>query len=114
MQGELNPNLRLLAPIAVAVFAIAMVAVLLGSGLVFGGGSAEPQSVSEERRGERSEDRKRSRERSRGASTYTVQVGDTLESIASDNDVSIDRLQELNPQIDPQALTAGQRIKLRE
>ena len=51
--------------------------------------------------------------RSSGAG-YRVRPGDTLGSIAEDTGVSLDRLQELNPQLDPQTITTGQRINLRE
>ncbi|MBV9214049.1 MAG: LysM peptidoglycan-binding domain-containing protein, partial [Actinobacteria bacterium] len=44
---------------------------------------------------------------------YVVQTGDTLATIASKTGVSVDRLQQLNPQLDPQALVSGQQIKLR-
>jgi LysM repeat protein len=44
--------------------------------------------------------------------TYTVKAGDTLSSIAVKNGVSLERLQELNPELDSQALQTGQRVKL--
>lgn len=44
---------------------------------------------------------------------YVVKEGDTLLAIAADTGVSITRLEELNPGLDPQRLIAGQRIKLR-
>lgn len=45
---------------------------------------------------------------------YTVKTGDTLGAIAERTGVSVERLQELNPELDPQALVSGQKIKLRE
>ena len=42
------------------------------------------------------------------------QGGDTLAGIAEKTGVTVERLQELNPDLDPQALVAGQKIKLRE
>jgi LysM repeat protein len=44
---------------------------------------------------------------------YTVRRGDNLASVAARFGVDVDRLIELNPQVDPQVLTTGQRIKLR-
>lgn len=44
---------------------------------------------------------------------YVVQTGDTLGSIAAKTGVSVNKLQQLNPHLDPQALVSGQRIKLR-
>ena len=52
-------------------------------------------------------------EADRGPRTYRVQVGDTLGGIADKTGVPLDRIEELNPDVDPQAMTAGQRIKLR-
>ena len=46
--------------------------------------------------------------------SYTVESGDTLDSIAEKTEVDVDELQTLNPDLDPQALVAGQKIKLRE
>ena len=46
--------------------------------------------------------------------TYTVKTGDTLGLIAEKTGVSVERLQELNPELDPQALLSGQKITLRE
>ena len=45
--------------------------------------------------------------------TYTVKAGDTLGMIAEETGVPIERLQELNPDLDPQSLTVGDRIRLR-
>jgi LysM repeat protein len=54
-----------------------------------------------------------SRPRPRGR-TYTVKTGDTLGLIAERTGVPVERLLELNPDLDPQALVAGQKITLRE
>ena len=45
--------------------------------------------------------------------TYTVKPGDTLGSISEATGISVQRLQELNPSVDPQNLTVGQVITLR-
>jgi LysM repeat protein len=45
--------------------------------------------------------------------TYTVKSGDTLTSIAADTGVPVVKIQELNPNIDPQILVEGQELKLR-
>jgi LysM repeat protein len=45
--------------------------------------------------------------------SYTVKAGDTLGTIAETTGVPIDQLLELNPELDPQSLSVGQRIRLR-
>ena len=45
---------------------------------------------------------------------YRVKSGDLLETIAAEFNTSVERLLELNPDIDPQALTVGQRIRVSE
>lgn len=42
--------------------------------------------------------------------TYTIQAGDTLQSVALGQGTTVERLLELNPQIDPTSLQVGQRI----
>ena len=44
---------------------------------------------------------------------YVVKDGDTLAQIAADTGLELDELVELNPQLDPQALIAGERVRLR-
>jgi len=45
--------------------------------------------------------------------TYVVESGDTLISIAHHVGVSVARIEELNPEVDPQILIAGETLKLR-
>lgn len=45
--------------------------------------------------------------------TYEVKSGDTLISIAHRTGVTVKRIEELNPEVDPQILVAGQQLKLR-
>ena len=44
---------------------------------------------------------------------YVVKEGDTLAQIAADTGLELDDLVELNPQLDPQALIAGEQVRLR-
>lgn len=50
----------------------------------------------------------------KGRKTYTVRAGDNLSQIAQRYDLTVDELQELNPDVDPQAIRAGQRLRLRD
>ncbi len=47
------------------------------------------------------------------AAAYVVQNGDTLTSIARKTGVSVARIQELNPGVDPQILISGEKLQLR-
>jgi LysM repeat protein len=48
-----------------------------------------------------------------GAVYYTVQEGDTLGSIATKYDTSVDELTSLNPGVDPNEMHIGQRIRVK-
>lgn len=43
---------------------------------------------------------------------YVIEAGDTLEGIAAAHDTTVEQLLLLNPNIDPVALTIGQRIRV--
>lgn len=55
---------------------------------------------------------KETRTKSARVSAYSVRSGDTLAVIAERFGTSVDRLMELNPGIDPQALRVGQPIRV--
>jgi LysM repeat protein len=108
---------RLLAPIAVVIFAIALLVVLATAG-----GDGKSKNVSGDTRQEQRDlqlrkQRKQAKQAKRGdrlpQNVYVVKTGDTLGSIAEKTGVPVDKLQELNPNLDPQALVSGQRLKLR-
>ena len=47
------------------------------------------------------------------AQFYVIQEGDTLADIAEEFDTTVEQLLVLNPDVDPVALTIGQRIRVR-
>jgi LysM repeat protein len=47
------------------------------------------------------------------AAAYVVQNGDTLTAIAHKTGVSVARILELNPDVDPQILISGEKLRLR-
>ena len=101
---------RLLAPLALLLFAGALAVLLLDymeKQDEAGGENARGQTA------EQREPRRGQRPRPRRAS-YRVKLNDTLGLISEKTGVSVERLQELNPELDPQALEIGQRITLRE
>ena len=113
---------RVLAPLALVAFGIALLLIVASAG----GGDDEPSkgtaTEQEQRDLELAREKRRrekSNERDEGqgkqpTGVYVVKTGDTLGSIAEKTGVTVEKLQELNPELDPQALVSGQKIKLRE
>ncbi len=101
---------RLLAPAALVTLALAVIVIVLTSG---GGDDTTPQPT-DTAAGEETAPTRRAATGRRRARTYTVRPRDTLGSISVKTGIEVESLQELNPQVDPQALIAGQKIKLRE
>ena len=104
---------RLLAPLALVAFAVVVAAIVLGSGVVGGDDNGSTSA--------RTSDLPTATERTTTAgsqqhrrATYTIKANDTLSGIAAANGTTVERLQALNPELDAQALVAGQKIKLRE
>ena len=109
-QGQ-RSRARLIAPIALVMVSIALLAVLAASGTGGGDDGSSDSGESTERRSTTTTERPRSPER---RASYTVKTGDTLGAISQKTGVPVETLQELNPALDPQALVSGQKIKLRE
>ena len=99
----------MLAPLALAVCAVAFLYVVFTSGSTDNGASSGESAQTTTTPKRTTSTRKRGHKR-----TYTVKTGDTLGGIAAKTGLSVEKLQELNPQLDPQALVSGQKIKLRE
>ena len=109
---------RFLAPLALAGFLFAFFVVVTSSAVDDNGGddSNRPAQTRERERPAEREDTgtTETTTRRQGRRTYTIKTGDTLGAISEQTGVPLERLQELNPDLDPQAMVAGQRIKLRE
>jgi LysM repeat protein len=108
MPEAAHSSARILAPVALIGCAIAFFAVILSSDAGDDGGSNTSTPSSQTRTSTAPEVVRPKRR------NYTVKTGDTLGGIAVRTGVEVERLQELNPELDPQALVAGQKIKLRE
>ena len=102
---------RLLAPIALGLFAVLFFVVIFSSGSDDGPGKGGGAAVKSKRA---SKHTKKRRVAQRGPATYTVKLGDNLPGIASKTGLTVEQLQELNPELDPYGLQSGQKIKLRE
>ena len=106
---------RFLAPLALVAFGIALFMVVTSS-------SDDPETddgspaTQEERpaapAGDGEEEDGGSERR--GRRRYTVRPGDTPSSIAEKTGVPLEDILRLNPDLDPQTLSPGQRIKLRQ
>lgn len=115
---------RVLAPLALVAFGLALLLIVASAG--GGGGDDEPSNSSaseqeqrdlelaKEKRRRQKSDESREGQGELPQSIYVVKTGDTLGSIAERTGVPVEKLQELNPELDPQALVSGQKIKLRE
>ena len=112
---------RFLAPLALIVFAIVFLTIISGSG---GNGSSSNSSSSTNtvpttagstttKSSSSAKKKKTSRSKASGPSVYTVKVGDTLGGIAGKTGVPLSKIQELNPNVDPHAMVAGQQLKIR-
>jgi LysM repeat protein len=98
----------MLAPLALVVAAVAVVLVIQASGGSSGGSNDGTASTTESRT-------QTTQTVSRPVRpSYTVKLNDTLDAISQKTGVSVERIQELNPDLDPQNLIVGQKIKLRE
>jgi LysM repeat protein len=94
-----------MAAIALAVGFVAVIVVISSTG---GGGS--------DGSGNRPSTSKPAHQANRPKTTaaaYVVKSGDTLTAIAHKTGVSVVHIQRLNPEVDPQILIAGEKLKLR-
>ena len=102
---------RFLAPLALVAFALALLIVVSSTTKDDGNtpgarDTGQPAQSTTSPDGEGGKKRKPRRR-------YTVKSGDTPSGIAEKVNVPLDRILELNPDLDPQALTPGTEIKLR-
>ena len=104
---------RLLAPLALVLFALAVAVVVLSSSVGDDGDGGTDSSAGTGTTAQTTTTSTTTTTTPQ-RSTYTVKTGDTLGLIAEKTGVSVERLQELNPELDPQALLSGQKINLRE
>jgi LysM repeat protein len=103
-----NPA-RFLAPIALVAFALALFIVVSNT---TGDGGDERGAQGTAAPAEATPTPKAEKKR-RPRRTYTVKAGDTPSGIAVKVDVPLEQILELNPDLDPQTLTPGTKLKLR-
>jgi LysM repeat protein len=101
---------RLLAPLALVGFVIALLVVINSSG---GDGGSSGASDTRPAATTTSTPAKKKGAARRQRRTYVVKPGDTPSSIAEKVNVPLSQIQELNPELDDQTLNVGDRIKIR-
>jgi hypothetical protein len=118
--GTDNPSwgMRVLAPLA--FFAAATILVLLVQDALNAGNEAASPPVAERQEATPGQTSPAGTGTQTGATGpqaqrrfYAIRSGDTLETIAARFQTSVEDLVELNPNIDPNALQPGQRIRIR-
>ena len=99
---------RLLAPVAL-VLALGAVGYVVASSSSDGDGDNANRTAEPRQRQDGRQQRRRPQR-----TFYRVRLNDTLGLIAEQTGVPVERLEALNPELDPQNLIVGQRIRLRE
>ena len=115
MDRRRGSRARLLAPISLLVFAFAFFLVIAGSNTSEDSDDGRDRAGQRDRGGANTQTTVADEPQPRTpGKTYTVKTGDTLAAIAETVGIPVDTLLELNPELDPQALVSGQKIRLRE
>jgi LysM repeat protein len=104
MEKRTSAFARIFAALAL-VGAVVVVIVVIGA--ASGGGS---EDNGDRRSGQT--DKEQSQPRTT-AKTYVVKSGDTLTAISQQTNVPVAEILALNPEVDPQILIAGEKLKLR-
>ena len=102
---------RLLAPLALVGFVFALVVVVKGSLPEDGGG--RPATTGKKAPATKPAKSTPTPTTSKKPRTYVVKPGDTPSSIAVKTGVTLAEIERLNPDLDPQLLAPGDRLKLR-
>lgn len=102
---------HLLAPLALVAVAVAVAVVVLNSNAIDGNENGPEVTTTQKTETERVRTTPSGRRLRRN---YVVRPGDSFGSISERTGVSVEQLEQLNPEVDPQALVVGQRIRLRE
>jgi LysM repeat protein len=97
---------RFLAPLALVAFAVALFVIVTGT--------RDTESESGPNRSSEARPTATPQGARKGRRRYTVKPGDTPSSIAEKTGVPLADILRLNPDLDPQALSPGQRLKLRQ
>ena len=105
---------RFLAPIALVAFAFALYTVVQDARDKGGASSSSntPAQTTPAKSSSSSKSGKKSKSHTK--KFHRVRAGETPSSIAIKYGVTVKQLEKLNPSMDPQALTVGERLRLRK
>jgi len=101
---------RFLAPLALVAVAVALILVVSKSGDTES--TAQPTGVTRTADGSATPAAGKKQRKRRVRKMYTVKPGDTPSGIAEKTGVSLEQLEKANPDLDPQLLAPGQRIRI--
>lgn len=106
---------RLLAPASLVAFVIALIIVVGSSGggdepIETGAPRPTATATSGEEAAESSTETKKKAKKAK--KTYTIQAGDTPSGIAEAHGLTTDEFLALNPDLDPNALTVGDEVRV--
>jgi LysM repeat protein len=116
MQAHGRPRLaRFLAPLALIGFTVAVLMIVAGSGVTGDDSNSDSAGTRDlPSATEPATNTTTSQKKQKIPKSYTIKANDTLSGIADQFGLTVDELLALNPELDPQGLVAGQKIKLRE
>lgn len=100
--------------IARLLAALALIATVVAVVMIVSAGLKDDSSSSKKTGANHAAKHEKKKKPRTKAKTYEVQSGDTLSSIAHKTGITVAELQALNPEVDPQILTVGEVLKLRE
>ena len=104
MEKSNKATSRVIAALALVAAVVVLVAVISGSSV--------DDSSTDGKHGSGETAKEHGRPKTKAAS-YVVEPGDTLTSIAHETGVPVSTILVLNPEVDPQILIAGEKLKLR-
>jgi LysM repeat protein len=105
---------RFLAPLALVAFVVALLLVVNGTtGGSDAGSSAKPGASQQQPSGGAKPVDAKTQRHAGTRRVYVVKPGDTPSAIAQKTGVPLQDIERLNPNLNPQALSPGQRLKLR-
>lgn len=100
--GNWSPA-RVIAPLALIVAVVGVFVVVQ---------TARPESEDDGRAGRTTQTQQQRRGARRRARVYVVKAGDNLTLISERTGVPLERIERLNPSLDAQTLSVGQRLRL--